>query len=133
MKSSVAHRAVAAKCQVHEVGRALDLLREFAVLKTADQMGAAVEAVVDVQEIVVGLDAEAATSYKKDRKPIKKKTVVFCKILNTSADWVIWNALRGPFKKRVHAAAKGVMPSDLFCISRQSDKKRYLPQEVRGD
>lgn len=86
MKSSVAHGAVAAKCQVHEVGRALDLLREFAVLETADQMGAAVEAVVDVQEIVVGFDAEAAISYKRNRKPIKIKAVVFCKILTTSAN-----------------------------------------------
>lgn len=86
MKSSVADGAVAAKCQVHEVGRALDLLRKFAVLKTADQMGAAVEAIVDVQEIVVGLDAEAVKSYKKNKKPIKKKSVVFCQILTTSAD-----------------------------------------------
>lgn len=65
MKAGVAHWAVAAERQVHEVGRALDLLREFAVLKTADQMGAAVEAVVDVQEIIVGLNAEAVTSSKK--------------------------------------------------------------------
>lgn len=65
MKTSVAHGAVAAKRQVHEVGRALDLLGEFAVLKTADQMGAAVEAVVDVQEVVVGLDAEAAMLQKR--------------------------------------------------------------------
>lgn len=68
MKSSVAHGAVAAKCQVHEVGSALDLLREFAVLKTADQLGAAVEAVVDVQEIVVGLNAEAVKSLKNKTK-----------------------------------------------------------------
>lgn len=79
MKSSVAHGAVAAKCQVHEVGRALDLLGEFAVLKTADQMGAAVEAVVDVQEIVVGLNAEAVASDKKKREPIKRKLLCFAK------------------------------------------------------
>lgn len=82
MKSSVAHGAVAAKCQVHEVGRALDLLREFAVLKTADQLGAAVEAVVDVQEIVVGLNAEAVKSKKKQKttgNQLKRKLLCFAK------------------------------------------------------
>lgn len=86
MKSSVAHGAVAAKCQVHEVGRALDLLGQFAVLKTADQMGAAVEAVVDVQEIVVGLNAEAVKSFfvrEKKKKPtgnqLKRKLLCLAK------------------------------------------------------
>lgn len=79
MKSSVAHGAVAAKCQVHEVGCALNLLREFAVLKTADQMGAAIEAIVDVQEIVVGLDAEAVMSYKNNRNQLKRKPLCFAK------------------------------------------------------
>lgn len=79
MKPSVAHGAVAAKCQVHEVGRALDLLREFAVLKTADQLGAAVEAVVDVQEIVVGLNAEAVKSKNKTGNQLKRKLLCFAK------------------------------------------------------
>lgn len=66
MKAGVAHRAVAAKCQVHEVGRALYLLRKFTILKTANQMSAAVGPIVDIQEIIVGLNAEAVTSQKKE-------------------------------------------------------------------
>lgn len=62
MKASVAHRAITTKCQEHEVGSALYLLRKFTVLKTANQMSAAVRAVVDVHEIVVGFDAEAVRS-----------------------------------------------------------------------
>lgn len=81
MKAGVAHRAVAAKCQVHEVGRALYLLRKFTILKTANQMSAAVGPIVDIQEIIVGLNAEAVTSQKK-RKPIKDKRVVILPSLN---------------------------------------------------
>lgn len=133
MKSSVAHGAVAAKCQVHEVGRALDLLREFAVLKTADQLGAAVEAVVDVQEIVVGLNAEAVKRKEKNRKPIKKKTVVFCQILTTSADCEIWNALGGLSKSECAPKQSESCQAICFASPDKVIKKRYLPQEVRGD
>lgn len=61
MKAGVADGAVAAERQVHEVGGALDLLGQLAVLEAADEVGGAVGPVVDVQEVVVGLDAEADT------------------------------------------------------------------------
>lgn len=48
MKAGVAHRAIAPKCQVHEVRRALNLLRKFTILETANQMRAAVGAIVDI-------------------------------------------------------------------------------------
>lgn len=80
MKASVAHRAVATKCQVHEVGSALNLLRKFTVLEAANQMGAAVWPIVDVQEIIVWLNTEAVTSKRK--KQIKDKTVIVLPSLN---------------------------------------------------
>lgn len=67
MKASVAHRAIAAKRQVHEVGCALNLLWKFTVLKTADQMNTAVEAIVDIQEIIVGLNTETTESQKRNK------------------------------------------------------------------
>lgn len=80
MKASVAHRAVATKCQVHEVGSALNLLRKFTVLEAANQMGAAVWPIVDVQEIIVWLNTEAVTSKRK--KQMKDKTVIILPSLN---------------------------------------------------
>ena len=68
MKAGVAHRAVTAKCQVHEVGGALNLLRKFTVLETANQMSAAVWTVIDIQEVIVGLNAEAVKSKRKKKK-----------------------------------------------------------------
>lgn len=65
MKASVAHRSITAKRQVHEVGCALNLLWKFTILKTADQMNAAVKAIVDIQEIIVGLNTETTESQKK--------------------------------------------------------------------
>lgn len=62
MKAGVAHGAVATKCQVHEVRSALNLLRKFTVLEAANQMSAAVWSIVDIQEIIVGLNTEAVTS-----------------------------------------------------------------------
>lgn len=80
MKAGVAHRAIAAKRQVHEVGRALNLLRKFTILETANQMSAAVGPIVDIQEIIVGLNTEAVTSQKK--KQMKDKTVIILPSLN---------------------------------------------------
>lgn len=108
MKAGVAHRAVAAERQVHEVGGALDLLGKLAVLEAADQVRAAVRPVVDVQEVVVGLDAEAAAETQESdeaREPQSTGT--------RDASEQRWK--RGT-------------PRDLFCISRQRDKKRSLPE-----
>lgn len=66
MKAGVAHRAITSKCQVHEVGCALNLLRKFTILETANQMRAAVVPIVDIDEIIVGLNTEAATRQKKE-------------------------------------------------------------------
>lgn len=74
MKAGVAHRAITSKCQVHEVGSALNLLRKFTVLKTANQMSAAVWPIVDIQEIIVGLNTEAVTS--KRNRQMRDKTVI---------------------------------------------------------
>jgi len=59
VKASVAHRAITTKCQVHEIGSALNLLWKFTVLETANKMSTAVWPIIDVQEIIVGLNAEA--------------------------------------------------------------------------
>lgn len=75
MKAGVAHRAVATKGQVHEVGSALNLLWKFAVLETANQMSAAVWPIVDVQEIIVGLDTEAVTS-ESDRQKTDETAII---------------------------------------------------------
>lgn len=58
MEARVAHGPVAAEGNVHDVGAAFDLFWQLAVLKCADQMTVAVRSVVDVQEVIVGLDAE---------------------------------------------------------------------------
>lgn len=80
MKAGVAHRAVATKCQVHEVGSALNLLRKFTVLETANQMGTAVWPIIDIQEIIVWLNAEAVTS--KRNRQMRDKTVIILRSLN---------------------------------------------------
>lgn len=80
MKAGVAHRAVATKCQVHEVGSALNLLRKFTVLETANQMSAAVWPIVDIQEIIVGLNAEAVTSERN--RQMRDETVIILLNLN---------------------------------------------------
>lgn len=58
VEASVADGAVAAEGQVHGVGATLDALGQLAVLEGADQRAAAVWPIVDVQEVVVGFDAE---------------------------------------------------------------------------
>lgn len=58
METGVADRAIAAESQVHGVGAALDPLRKLAVLKATNQRAVAVWAVVDIQEVIVGLNAE---------------------------------------------------------------------------
>lgn len=80
MKAGIAHRAIAAKCQVHEVGSALNLLRKFTVLETANQMSAAVWPIVDIQEIIVGLNTEAVTS--KRNRQMRDETVIILPSLN---------------------------------------------------
>lgn len=75
MKAGVAHRAVTTKRQVHEVGGALNLLRKFTVLETANQMSTAVWPVVDIQEVIVGLNAEAVTS-ERNRQMTDKKVII---------------------------------------------------------
>lgn len=74
MKAGVAHRAITAKCQIHKVGSALNLLRKFTVLKTANQMSAAVWPIIDIQEIIVGLNTEAVTGQRN--RQIRDKTVI---------------------------------------------------------
>lgn len=80
MKTSVAHRTVATKGQVHEVGSALNLLRKFTVLETANQMSTAVWPIVDIQEIIVGLNTEAVTSERN--RQMRDKTVIILTSLN---------------------------------------------------
>ncbi len=58
MEARVAHGSVAAEGNVHDVGAAFHLFWQLAVLKCADQMTVAVRSVVDVQEVIVGLNAE---------------------------------------------------------------------------
>lgn len=80
METSVAHRAIATKCQVHEVGSTLNLLRKFTVLETANQMSAAVWPIVDIQEIIVGLNTETVTSERN--RQMRDKTVIILTSLN---------------------------------------------------
>lgn len=65
MKARVAHRAITTKCQVHEVRSALNLLGKFTVLKAANQMRSAVWSIIDVQEVIVGLNTEAVKEVKQ--------------------------------------------------------------------
>lgn len=58
MKAGVGHGAVASEGQMHGIGAALDPLGQFAVLEAADQGAVAVRTVVDVQEVIVGLDVK---------------------------------------------------------------------------
>lgn len=58
MEAGVADGAVAAEGDVHDVRAALHLLGQLAVLKCADQMAVAVRSIVDIQEVIIGLDAE---------------------------------------------------------------------------
>lgn len=70
MEAGVADGAVAAEGQVHGVGAALDALGQLAVLEAADERAVAVRPVVDVQEVVVRLDAEAG---EQDRQKTEDK------------------------------------------------------------
>lgn len=74
METSIAHRAIATKCQVHEVGSTLNLLRKFTVLETANQMSTAVWPIVDIQEIIVGFNTEAVTNERN--RQMRDKTVL---------------------------------------------------------
>ncbi len=78
MKAGVAHRAIASKRQVHEVGSTFNLLRKFTVLETANQMCTAVRSIIDVQEIIVGLNTEAVRSQRYRRMRVKQ--LLFCQV-----------------------------------------------------
>lgn len=59
VKAGVADRSITAEGQVHAVRAALDPLGKLAVLEAPDQRAVAVRSIVDIQEVVVGLYAEA--------------------------------------------------------------------------
>ena len=69
MEASVADWAVAAEGYVHDVRAAFDFLRELAVLKRPDQMAIGMRPVINVQEVIVGLDAEAGERWKDETEP----------------------------------------------------------------
>ena len=83
VEAGVADGAVTAEGQVHEVGRALHLLGQLAVLEASQQVGVAVGPVVDVQEVIVGLDAEAEREKKEEprrrTRQIVKNWIVVCR------------------------------------------------------
>lgn len=68
MKAGVADGAITAEGQVHGVGAALDALGQLAVLEAADKRAVAVRPVVDVDEVVVGFDAEAGEQTDRRQK-----------------------------------------------------------------
>lgn len=74
VKAGVGDGTVAAERQVHGVGAALDSLGQLTVLEATNQRAVAIRAVVDVQEVVVWLNVEAA-GMKGGRKKEKKKRV----------------------------------------------------------
>lgn len=65
VEAGVADRAITAKGQVHGVGAALYSFWKLAVLKASDQRAVAVRSIVDIQEVVVGLYAEARRDYQR--------------------------------------------------------------------
>lgn len=64
MKAGIAHWTVTAEGYVHDVRAALYLLWQLAVLKRPNQMAVGVRPVIDVQEVVIGFDAEAEMESK---------------------------------------------------------------------
>lgn len=58
MEARVAHGSITAEGNVHDVEAAFDLFRQLAVLKCADQNAVAVRSIIDVQEVIVGLNAK---------------------------------------------------------------------------
>lgn len=67
METGIADRSITAEGQVHGVGTALDPFRKLAVLKATYQWTVAVWAVVDVKEVVVGLNAEAMKENERNK------------------------------------------------------------------
>ncbi len=66
VEAGVADRAITAKGQVHSVGAALYSFWKLAVLKAPDQRAVAVWSIVDIQEVVVGLYAEARINDQRE-------------------------------------------------------------------
>lgn len=52
---------------MHDVGAALDLLRQLAVLERSNQMAVGVRPVINVEEVVIGLNAETEMESKDER------------------------------------------------------------------
>lgn len=59
MKSGIAHWTVTAEGDVHDVRAALYLLWQLAVLKRPNQMTVGMRSIINVKEVVIGLNAEA--------------------------------------------------------------------------
>lgn len=78
VEAGVGDGAIAAEGQVHSVGAALDTLGQLAVLEATDQRTVAIRAVVDVQEVIVGLDAEAGGGRggRRSRRRRKKSEIM---------------------------------------------------------
>lgn len=66
-EAGVADGGVAPECQEKAVAAALDPLRELGAVKTPNQGAQGVGPVVDVQEIIARLQAEAAKQRKRAR------------------------------------------------------------------
>lgn len=63
---------------MHDVRAALYLLRQLAVLKRTDQMAVGVRPIINVQEVVIGLDAEAETESKRYMNSSVRKGSAHC-------------------------------------------------------
>lgn len=64
MKAGIAHRAITAEGYVHDVRAALDLLWQLAVLKRPNQMAVGVRSIINVKEVIIGLNAKAGMESK---------------------------------------------------------------------
>lgn len=64
MKAGIAHGAITAEGYVHDIRAALYLLWQLAVLKRPNQMAVGVWPIINVQEVVIGLNAEAEMDSK---------------------------------------------------------------------
>lgn len=64
MKAGIAHWTVTAEGYVHDVRAAFYLLWQLAVLKCPNQMTVGVRAIINVQKVIIGLDAEAEMESK---------------------------------------------------------------------
>lgn len=115
MKASVAHSAIASKCQVHEVGGALNLLWKFTVLETANQVRAAIRPIIYVQKVIVGFNAETA---KKEAKKTGDKSYCFANFQPPESK------LSHGFKMRVSIAVQNVSHAKRFVLC--LDTKIYI-------